>query len=131
MRTINPDELGAPHGYAHGIVVPAGARLVFVAGQTAAVEGGAATGDFTSQFDAALGKALKVVEAAGGCPQHVVRMTLYVTDLGAYRQSRAAIGERWRRRMGGHYPAMTLVEVARLHDAGALVEIEATAALPG
>ncbi len=131
MKTINPPELGEPRGWTNGIVAPAGSRLLFVAGQTATDAGGRGSGgDFTTQFDAALAKTLKVVEAAGGCPEHVARMTIYVTDLDAYRNARAAIGEKWRARMGRHYPAMTLVEVSRLLDEGALVEMEATAVLP-
>jgi enamine deaminase RidA (YjgF/YER057c/UK114 family) len=131
MDPINPPELGEPRGWTNGLAAPAGSRLLFVAGQTAAgTGGGAAAGEFTTQFDAALAKTLKVVEAAGGCAEHVARMTVYVTDLDAYRDARAAIGEKWRARMGRHYPAMTLVEVSRLLDPGALVEIEATAVLP-
>ncbi len=131
METINPPELGRPRGWTNGIVAPADGRLLFVAGQTATgADGRVAEGDFAAQFDAALAKALKVVEAAGGRPEHVTRMTVYVTDIEAYRASRAAIGTLWRGRMARHYPAMTLVEVSRLLDEGALVEIEATAALP-
>ena len=132
MRPINPPELGTPRGWTNGIVAPAGSQLLFVAGQTATgADGGPPDGDFAAQFGAALAKTLKVVEAAGGRAEHVARVTVYVTDLNAYRDARRAIGEIWRSRMGSHYPAMTLVEVSRLLDEGALVEIEATAVLPG
>jgi enamine deaminase RidA (YjgF/YER057c/UK114 family) len=130
MDVINPPDLGKPRGWTNGIVAPAGSRLLFVAGQTATAADRPADGDCATQFDAALAKALKVVEAAGGRPEHVTRMTVYVTDLDAYRDARRAIGEMWRSRMGTHYPAMTLVEVSRLLDEDALVEIEATAVLP-
>jgi enamine deaminase RidA (YjgF/YER057c/UK114 family) len=128
---INPEVLGAPRGFTHGWIVPAQARLLFVAGQTAADGLGriGATG-MAAQFDAALARALVVVEAAGGRPEHVVRMTVYVTDLDGYLGARKAIGTAWKRRMGSHFPAMALVEVSRLVDAGATVEIEVTAALP-
>ena len=73
---------------------------------------------------------LAVVRAAGGEPEHIGRMTVFVTDLPAYRGARAELGAVWRARMGRHYPAMALVEVRGLVEPGALVEIEATAVLP-
>jgi enamine deaminase RidA (YjgF/YER057c/UK114 family) len=127
---INPPELGAPRGWSNGVIAPARGRLLFVAGQTATDAGGNLAAGFAAQFDRALEKALTVVEAAGGRPEHVARMTVYVVDLDAYRRDRQVIGEAWRQRMGRHYPAMALVEVSRLLDEGALVEIEATAVLP-
>jgi enamine deaminase RidA (YjgF/YER057c/UK114 family) len=131
MDLVNPPDFGQPRGWTHGVLAPGGGRLLFVAGQTAADASGRVAGsDFSSQFDAALAKTLKVVEAAGGRAEHVARMTVYVSDLDAYRDARPAIGGMWRARMGRHYPAMTLVEVSRLLDAGAMVEIEATAVLP-
>jgi enamine deaminase RidA (YjgF/YER057c/UK114 family) len=130
-RAINPPALGQPRGFTHGWVAPPGARLLFVAGQTAAdAAGRTATSDFAAQFDAALARVLDVVLAAGGRREHVVRMTVYVTDMRAYVQARPAVGAAWQARMGRHYPAMALVEVTRLVDEGVVVEIEATAALP-
>jgi enamine deaminase RidA (YjgF/YER057c/UK114 family) len=130
-EAVNPAALGASRGFTHGWIAPAGARLLFVAGQTAAdAAGRVAHAGFAEQFDAALARTLAVVEAAGGRPDDVVRMTVYVTDMQAYRDARAAIGTMWKARLGRHYPAMALVEVTRLVDEGAVVEIEATAALP-
>ena len=82
------------------------------------------------QFETALTRVLAVVEAAGGRAEHVGRMTVYVTDVEAYRHARPALGDVWRRLFGGHYPAMTLVEVSRLVDVHAVVEIDAIAMLP-
>ena len=128
---INPPELGAPRGFAHGLLAPEGCRVLFVAGQTAADAGGqVADRAFVAQFVASLEKTLAVVRAAGGRPEHIGRMTLYVTDLDAYLDSRSALGQKWRERMGDHYPAMALVGVTRLVDAAATVEIEATAMIP-
>ena len=128
---INPPELGAPRGFAHGLLAPEGWRVLFVAGQTAADAGGqVADRAFVAQFVASLEKTLAVVRAAGGGPEHIGRMTLYVTDLDAYLDSRSALGQKWRERMGDHYPAMALVGVTRLVDAAATVEIEATAMIP-
>jgi enamine deaminase RidA (YjgF/YER057c/UK114 family) len=81
------------------------------------------------QFDQCLANILAVVEAAGGRPTDIVRMTAYVTDLDAYRNSLRAIGGVWRARLGKHFPAMALVGVAGLVEREALIEIEATAHL--
>ena len=70
------------------------------------------------------------MRAAGGGPEHVARLTVFVADKDAYVAALPAVGTAWRRRMGRHYPAMALVQVAALLEPGALVEIEGTAALP-
>ena len=124
LELVNPEELGAARGFSHGVLAPAGARVLFVAGQ-AAPDGG----DFVAQFAAALDRVVTVVRAAGGTPDDVARMTVWVTDMTAYRTSLQLIGEAWRMRMGRHYPAMALVQVTSLVDPRALVEIEATAAI--
>jgi enamine deaminase RidA (YjgF/YER057c/UK114 family) len=103
---------------------------LFVAGQTAADESGhIAAADFVRQFDTALHRVLQVVSAAGGTAAAIARMTIYVTDMAAYRASRAELASVWRLRMGTHYPAMALVQVAGLVDEGASVEIQADAVL--
>jgi enamine deaminase RidA (YjgF/YER057c/UK114 family) len=79
------------------------------------------------QFGRALENVLAVVREAGGGPEHVGRLTIYVTDLNAYRTSLKPLGEVYRRLMGRHYPAMALVQVTGLVDPNAVVEIEATA----
>ena len=128
---VNPPVLGPPRGFSHGLLAAAGTRLLFVAGQTAAdADGRIADTRFVPQFEAALTRVLTVVATAGGRPEHVGRMTIYVTDLDAYLDGRPALGEAWRRLMGNHYPTMALVEVKRLVDAAATVEIEATAVIP-
>ncbi len=128
---INPPTLGTPRGFNHGLVVQPGWGLLFVAGQTAAtVEGEVHDRTFVGQFAEALDKTLAVVRAAGGAAEHIVRMTVYVTDMEAYRASRPSLNTVWRDRMGRHYPAMALVAVTELVDRDATVEIEATAALP-
>lgn len=132
FEIINPESLGVPRGWNHGLLAPGAGRLLFVAGQTGWVSGGhAEPNDFPAQFARALDKVLVVVRAAGGGPHDIGRLTLYVTDLAAYRASLAALGEAWRARFGKHYPAMALVEVQALVDHGALVEMEATAVIAG
>ena len=131
LTIVNPPELGAPRGFSHGMIVPAGGRLLFVAGQTATDDAGRIASDgFAEQFDRSLARVLAVVREAGGLPEQIARMTVYVTSMDRYRDSRTAIGEIWRRHMGAHYPAMALVEVTSLVDNDAAVEIEATAVLP-
>jgi enamine deaminase RidA (YjgF/YER057c/UK114 family) len=131
LSIVDPPSLGKPRGFSHGLLAPRGSRLLFVAGQTATgADGRIIHREFTRQFEEALARVLAVVESAGGTPAHVGRMTVFVTSLKEYLESRHALGEVWRRRMGGHYPAMALVEVTRLVDEGAVVEIEATAAIP-
>jgi len=131
MQIVNPPELGRPRGFAHGVIAPPGTRLLFVAGQTAADQQGLVSErEFVAQFDAALHKVVQVVRAAGGESGHIARMTIYVTDLDAYRVSRPLLGDVWKTRMGTHYPAIALVQVAGLVDHGATVEIQADAVLP-
>jgi enamine deaminase RidA (YjgF/YER057c/UK114 family) len=129
---VNPEALGQPRGWNNGMVAPAGGRIVFVAGQVAAdgtgrVPPGVA---FIDQFGEALRRSLLVVEEAGGGPEHVGRLTVYVSDMDAYRASLGELGAVYRTHMGRSYPAMALVEVSRLVEPHALVEIEATAVLP-
>ena len=132
FEIINPKALGEPKGWNNGLLAPKGGRLLFVAGQAGWES--EAPGDppgFVDQFGRALDKVLAVVREAGGEAADVARMTIYVTDLAAYRASMKALGEAWRARMGQHYPAVAMLEVKGLVDRGAVVEIEATAVLSG
>ena len=129
VRVVQPAHFAKPRGYANGTV--AEGRLVSVAGQIGwDSEGKLVSSEFVAQFAKALDNVLDVVRAAGGEPEHVANMTVFVTDLDAYRAGAAALGAVWRARLGRHYPAMALVGVAGLLEPGALVEIAATAALP-
>jgi enamine deaminase RidA (YjgF/YER057c/UK114 family) len=131
LEFVEPAGWKAPRGYSNGVVVGAGARLLFVAGQVAwdaeeRLVGGA---DFAAQFEQALRNVVAVVEAAGGKAADLARVTVYVADKRAYLASTRAVGEAWRAVVGRHYPAMALVQVADLLETGALVEIDAVAAL--
>ncbi len=130
-ETVEPAGWKTPRGYSNGILVPAGAQLLFVAGQIGwDAEQRLVSGDLVGQFEQALANVIQVVHAAGGWPDQIARLTIYVVDRQAYLQSTRALGEVYRRLMGNHYPAMSLVEVSALLEEGALVEIEATAAIP-
>jgi enamine deaminase RidA (YjgF/YER057c/UK114 family) len=125
---VNPESLAKPQGFSHGI--KGSGELLFVAGQIGwNREGRMVSDDLATQFAQALDNVLDVVWAAGGKPESVARMTVYVTDKADYVRKRKPIGEAWRKRMGRHYPAMTLVEVKALVEDDARVEIEATALL--
>ena len=132
VEVVNPTSLPAPRGFSHGVLGPPGARTLFVAGMAGWSTGlpGEPPG-FADQFARALDQTLEVLRAAGGAPADVARMTVYVTELSAYRKSTRALGALWRERFGQHYPAMARVEVKGLVDEGALVEIETTALVPG
>ncbi|MYC90242.1 MAG: RidA family protein [Gemmatimonadetes bacterium] len=108
------------------MLAPEGGRVLFVAGQIG-VEGGPT---LAGQFGAALANVARVVEAAGGTVADVGRLTMFVTDMEAYRGSLREIGARYMAVFGKHFPAMALVAVTELVDARAVVEIEATAVIP-
>jgi enamine deaminase RidA (YjgF/YER057c/UK114 family) len=131
LGLVNPPDLGAPRGYAHGLVAPGAGRILFVAGQTGAdSEGRITSSTFSRQFETALTRVLAVVRAAGGGPGHIARMTVYVTSIQQYRDSRPALRTIWEHNIGGHYPTMTLVQVTALMDEDAVVEIDAMAVVP-
>jgi enamine deaminase RidA (YjgF/YER057c/UK114 family) len=129
-KLINPESLGAPRGYSNGVLTEAGGRLLFVAGQIGWDEKQAlVSGEFVELFDRALANVLAVVEEAGGQPDQIVRMVVYITNRLEYVEHTRSVGERYRARMGKHFPAMVLVEINGLLDPAAKVEIEAVAVL--
>ena len=132
FQTINPESLGEAKGFSHGVLAPAGGRLLFVAGQAGwENDAGGSPPGFAVQFARALDKVLTVVREAGGTPENLTRLTVYVTDLADYRDALGELGDLWRARMGRYYPAMALLEVKGLVDRGACVEIEGTAVIGG
>ena len=125
---VNPESLAKPSGYNNGM--KGEGQILFVAGQVGwNREARLVSDDFVEQFAQALDNVLDVVWAAGGQPESIARLTVYVTDKAEYLRRRRALGEAWRRRLGRHYPAMSLIEVKALLEEGAQVEIEATALL--
>jgi len=112
------------------VLTDAGGRLLFVAGQIGCDQTQkVVSADFVEQFDQALRNVLTVVTEAGGTPEQVTRLAIYVTDKSEYVARTRAVGERYRTHMGKHFPAMALLEVKGLLDPNAKVEIEATAVL--
>jgi enamine deaminase RidA (YjgF/YER057c/UK114 family) len=126
---INPASLGAPRGYSNGVLTEGG-RLLFIAGQIAwNEEQRIVSDDLVAQFDRALANLITVVTEAGGQPDQIARLILYVTDKNDYQRRMKEIGERYRAHMGKHFPAMVLVEVKSLLDSAARIEIEGIAVL--
>ncbi|MEO7043463.1 MAG: RidA family protein [Gemmatimonadaceae bacterium] len=129
-KVIQPEGWLAPRGYSNGI--SAVGRIISVAGQigwnpeTCAIE----SSDFGSQAAQALRNVVAVLAAAGAQPEHLVRMTWFITDRAAYMAARGDIGEAYRQIVGRHYPAMSVVIVHGLIESDADVEIEATAVVP-
>ncbi len=130
MRALFPAGWAPPIGYANGIEVDAG-RMVFIAGQVGwDAQQRFASADLAGQFDQALANVLSVLAVAGGVPQHICRMTAYCCDKPAYLAARGELGAIWKRQMGRHYPAMSMIFVADLLDHPGKIELEATAMLP-
>ena len=131
LEPIEPAGWPRPKGYSDGVLATGASRMLFVAGQIAWDEGHriVGAGDFAAQFAQCLRNVVEVVRAAGGRPEQVARMTVYVKDKRQYAAKMEEIGVAWREIMGKHYPAMSLVQVADLLEEDALVEIEATAAM--
>src|SRR6267142_4689746 len=126
---INPDSLGAPRGYSNGVLTTGG-RLLFIAGQIGwNQQQQIVSADLVEQFDRALANVIAVVSEAGGQPEQIARLIIYVTDKNDYRKRMKEIGERYRARMGKHFPAMVLVEVKSLLEDRAQIEIEGIAVL--
>ena len=129
-EVLLPPGWAPPIGYANGIAVPAG-RIVFVAGQVGWDEQQRFQSDqLVPQFEQALKNVLAILAQAGGAPEHICRMTAYCIDKPGYLAARSELGRIWRRLMGAHYPAMSMIFVADLLDAPGKVELEATAVVP-
>ncbi|WP_329440485.1 RidA family protein [Streptomyces canus] len=127
---INPPELSPPTGFSHAVVAT-GSRVVFLAGQTALDADGKVVGEsLPEQFEKALDNLLIALAAAGGAPADLARVTVYATDIAAYRAHAPELGRIWRESAGRDYPAMAVVEVVRLWDDQAAVELDGFAVLP-
>lgn len=130
LEVLLPEGWTSPIGYANGIAVRPG-RIVFIAGQV----GWNAAQRFESealapQFDQALVNVLAILAQAGGRPEHVCRITAFCCDKPAYLAARHELARIWKRRMGSHYPAMSMIFVADLLDRPGIIELEATAVVP-
>jgi enamine deaminase RidA (YjgF/YER057c/UK114 family) len=128
VQRINPEALGRPSGFSHAVAVAAG-TTVFLAGQTGTGPDGTLAGGIVAQFERALGNLLTALAAAGGRPQDLASLTIYLVDIEDYQAHAKQVGALWRRLAGPHYPATAAVQVTRLWDPGALVELQGIAAV--
>ena len=128
VERVNPPALAPPIGFSHAVV--GRGTTVFLAGQTALDADGRVVGsNIVEQFERALRNLLGALRAAGGSPDQLASLTIYVTDLESYRANAAAIGEVWQRLVGPSYPAMAAIGVARLWDEDATVELQGFAVI--
>jgi enamine deaminase RidA (YjgF/YER057c/UK114 family) len=124
---IHPPGWTPPIGYSNAIAAESG-RIVFIAGQVGWDKHQKFhSREIAPQFEQALKNVLAILNEAGGKPEHICRMTAYCCDKAAYIAARAMLGGIWRRLMGRHYPAMSMIFVSGLLDSPALIELEATA----
>ena len=130
MQVLLPEGWAPPIGYANGIAVDAG-RIVFIAGQVGwDAEQKFHSDDIAPQFEQALENVLAVLAQAGGEARHICRITAFCCDKPAYLAARRELGAIWRRLMGTHYPAMSMIFVSDLLDSPGKIELEVTAVLP-
>jgi enamine deaminase RidA (YjgF/YER057c/UK114 family) len=129
-HSLHPDGWEAPKGYSHGMA--GRGRVVVTSGQVGwnPATGKFETDDFTAQAAQALRNVVAVLRAGGAGPEHLVRMTWYVTDRAEYVASRRDLGAAYREIIGRHFPAMAVVVVNGLLEDRARIEIEATAVVP-
>ena len=130
MDVLLPPDWAKPIGYSNGVAVPAG-KIVFAAGQVGwDAEQRFQSTELAPQFEQALRNVLAVLDQAGAAPEHICRMTAYCIDKPAYLAARSEFGRIWRRLIGRHYPAMSMIFVSDLLDSPGLIELEATAVMP-
>lgn len=130
MEVLLPEGWAPPIGYANGIAVSDG-RMVFIAGQVGWDEQQRFHSEgVVPQFEQALRNVLAVLACAGGKPEHICRITAFCCDKPAYLAARKELGAIWRRHMGKHFPAMSMIFVADLLDSPGKIELEATAVVP-
>lgn len=129
IEPVNPPELGTPRGFSHAMVGTG--RMVLLAGQTALNPEGRIVGDtVVEQFEQALSNLLTALRAAGGSPEDLASLTIYIVDMDDYKARSREIGAVWKRLIGRHYPALAGIGVNRLWDVEALVEVQGVAVLP-
>src|ERR1700686_5397988 len=131
MRILQPAEWSKPRGFSHGVEVTGPGRWIVLAGQTGGDEKGEDASDMAAQVAVALRRIIKLLAEAGAGPQHIVRLTWYLTSRGEYEAAGPGIGAAWRETLGKNFPPSTLLYIAGLVDARAKVEIEVTAFVPG
>jgi enamine deaminase RidA (YjgF/YER057c/UK114 family) len=129
MRILQPTDWQKPRGFSHGVVVDAPGRWIVLAGQTGDLNGDYAA-DMAGQVAIALRKIMTLLAEAGAGPEHIVRLTWYLTSREEYEAAGAGIGAAWRETLARNFPPSTLLYIGGLVDIRAKVEIEVTAFVP-
>jgi enamine deaminase RidA (YjgF/YER057c/UK114 family) len=128
LNRVNPESLAKPSGFSHAVV--GRGTSVFLAGQTGMdADGGIVAGGVVAQFEQALTNLLTALAEAGGTPDRLASLTIYIVDMDDYRAHAGEIGQVWKRLVGTGYPASAGIGVTRLWDAEALVELQGLAVL--
>ena len=131
MRTLQPADWTKPRGFSHGVELNGPGRWIVLAGQTGGDDSGGYQPEMAVQVGLALRRIIKLLAEAGAGPQHIVRLTWYLTSRAEYEAAGAGIGAAWRETLGKNFPPSTLLYIAGLVDERAKVEIEVTAFVPG
>jgi enamine deaminase RidA (YjgF/YER057c/UK114 family) len=126
---VNPETLPTPSGYSHAVIAAPG-TIVSLGGQTGHRADGTIAENLVEQFGQAASNVAEALRAAGGRPEHLVQLLIFVTDPEGYRAQREEIGRAYRARFGKHYPAMALLGVSELFDPRAKVELVGIAVVP-
>ena len=130
MVVLQPAEWSKPRGFSHGVVVDSPGKWIVLAGQTGGDEKGDYAPDLAAQVASALKRIIKLLDEAGAGPEHVVRLTWYLTSKSEYQAAGAGIGAAWKETLGRNFPPSTLLYIDGLVDERAKVEIEVTAFVP-
>ncbi len=130
MRVLQPAEWPKPRGFSHGVVVDGPGQWIVLAGQTGGDEKGDYPADLAGQVTVALRRITTLLAEAGAAPEHIVRLTWYLTSRSEYEAAGAGIGAAWKETLGRHFPPSTLLYIDGLVDTRAKVEIEVTAFVP-
>src|ERR1700726_4367378 len=130
MRILQPAEWSKPRGFSHGVALDGPGQWILLAGQTGGDEKGEYQSDMAAQVGTALRRIIKLLGEAGAGPEHIVRLTWYLTSRREYQAAGAGIGSAWRETLGKNFPPSTLLYISGLVDERAKVEIEVTAFVP-
>ena len=130
MRILQPADWSKPRGFSHGVAFEGAGRWIVLAGQTGGDEKGEYQPEMAAQVAAALRRVVRLLGEAGAGPEHIVRLTWYLTSRSEYEAAGAGIAAAWRETLGKNFPPSTLLYIGGLVDARAKVEIEVTAFVP-
>jgi enamine deaminase RidA (YjgF/YER057c/UK114 family) len=130
MHILQPAEWPKPRGFSHGVAVDGPGKWIVLAGQTGGDDKGEYQSDMAGQVAVALGRIVKLLAEAGAGPQHIVRLTWYLTSRSEYLEAGPGIGAAWKETLGRNFPPSTLLYISGLVDERAKVEIEVTAFVP-